>query len=121
MAVEEVEMAQNEIGNLRKELETLEGHKMEDPKVMLEQLWLALQLLEWSVEQDFVQAKVNLKVHRAVEFERCKWEDVEKKLLDQLTEANDGQLYLYRQLQLQIRVQCGGQTSLPQLWKILVK
>ena len=48
---------------------------------------LELQLLEWSVEQEFVQAKVQLEVHGAVEFERCKWEDVEKKLLDQLTEA----------------------------------
>ena len=33
MAAEEAETARNEVGNLRKELETLQGHEMEDPKV----------------------------------------------------------------------------------------
>jgi len=65
---------------------------MEGPKVMLEQLQkevkrLKLQLMEWSVEQEFVQAKVQLEVPKAMESERRKWEDVEKNLLEQLTEA----------------------------------
>ena len=32
-------------------------------------------MLERSLEQDFVQAKIKLEVHRAVESERCKWEE----------------------------------------------
>ena len=70
----------------------MQGCEMEGPKVMLEQLQkevkrLKLQLMEWSVEQEFVQAKVQLEVQKAVESERHKWEDVEKHLLDQLTEV----------------------------------
>ena len=48
---------------------------------------IKLQLLEQSVEQEFVQTKFQLKGHRAVESKRDKRKDVEKKLLDQLTEA----------------------------------
>ena len=31
--------------------------------------------MEWSLQQDFVQAKIELEVHRVVESERRKWEE----------------------------------------------
>jgi len=38
MVEEEAETAKNEVGNLRKELKTLQGREIEGPKVTLEQL-----------------------------------------------------------------------------------
>ena len=46
MVEEEAETAKNEVGNLRKELKTLQGCEMEGPKVMLEQLWKEVKWLE---------------------------------------------------------------------------
>ena len=88
MAEGEAGTARNEVSSLRKELETWQGHEVRDPQV--EQLReevkrLELQLLERSIEQEFVQAKVELEVHRAVESERRKWEE-ERKLLNKMVE-----------------------------------
>ena len=62
MAEGEAETARNEASDLKKELEkTLRGRKAESPKVerfQEEVKQLELQLLEQSMEQDFVQAKV---------------------------------------------------------------
>ena len=73
MVEEEAEIAREEAISLRKELDTLEGHKVESPKVerLREEVKrLEIQLLERSIEQDFVQAKIKLEVHRAVESAR---------------------------------------------------
>ena len=78
LAAGEAETARREAIGLRKELETLQGRGLGSPKVerLREEVKrLELQLLERSLEQDFVQAKIELEVHRAVESERRKWEE----------------------------------------------
>ena len=84
MAEGEAETARNEASDLKKELEkTLRGCKAESPKVerLREEVkQLELQLLERSMEQDFVQAKVELEVHRAAVAERRKWEEEQRQL-----------------------------------------
>ena len=80
----EAETTRNEASDLRKELEkTLRGRKTESLKVerLREEVKrLEFQLLERSMEQDFVQAKVELEVHRAVAAERRKWEEEQRQI-----------------------------------------
>ena len=78
MAAGEADTARKEASSLRKELETLQGRGLGSPKVerLREEVKrLELQLLERSIDQEFVQAKIELEVHRAVESERRKWEE----------------------------------------------
>ena len=78
MAVGEADTARKEAISVRKELEALQGRGLGSPKVerLREEVKrLELQLLERSIEQDFVQAKIELEVHRAVESERRKCDE----------------------------------------------
>ena len=56
-AVESVETAKGQVGSLREEVERLEAEALERS----------------TVEQEYVQAKLELEVARAVERERYKW------------------------------------------------
>ena len=84
MAEGAAKTARNKASDLKKELEkTLRGRKAESPKVerLREEVkQLELQLLERSMEQDFVQAKVELEIHRAVAAESRKWEEEQRQL-----------------------------------------
>ena len=70
-AVERVETAKGEVGNLRDEVRRLEAEALERS----------------TVEQEYVQAKLELEVARAVEQERYRWQEVETKLLIEIAEV----------------------------------
>ena len=73
MAVEEVETVRTEVDSLREEVKRLEGEVLESS----------------AVEQEYVRAKLELEVEKAVLPEKRSWQETEDKLLKELVEVRE--------------------------------
>ena len=67
VAVEEVQTMRTKADNLREEVKQIEEQS--------------------TLEQEYAQAKLELKIERAVQQEGCKWQEIEGKLISELAEA----------------------------------
>ena len=73
MAVEEVETARTKVDSLREEVKRLKGEALESS----------------AVEQEYVRAKLELEVEKAVLQEKQRWQETEDKLLKELAKVTE--------------------------------